>query len=110
MATYRILFWKEIPTQIKYNDDFNSSKSYKLDDFFQQAVDSIAMFDGSINSDEYLNAWSWGVETETNFKPEEIVDNYNSNIPKKFLNKIKALHENGNRNPTPGAIDSWFKK
>ena len=78
MATYRILFWKEIPTQIKYNDDFNTSKSYKLDDFFQQAVDSIAMFDGSINSDEYLNAWSWGVETETNFKPEEIVDNYNS--------------------------------
>ena len=109
MATYRILFWKEIPTQIKYNDDLNSTKSYILSDFFQQAVDSIAMFDGSINSDEYLNAWSWGDETETNFKPEEIVNSYNDNIPKNFLNKIKTLHNNGNRNSTPGAIDSWFK-
>ena len=109
MATYRILFWKEIPTQIKYIDDLNATKSYILSDFFQKAVDSIAMFDGSVNSDEYLNAWSWGDETKTNFKPEEIVDHYNDNIPEKFLNKIKALHENGNRNPTPGAIDSWFK-
>jgi hypothetical protein len=87
----------------------NLTKSYILSDFFQQAVDSIAMFDGSINSDEYLNAWSWGDETETNFKPEEIVNNYNDNIPKNFLNKIKTLHNNGNRNSTPGAIDSWFK-
>ena len=109
MATYRILFWKEIPTQIKYNDDLNLTKSYILSDFFQQAVDSKAMFDVAINSDEYLNAWSWGDETETNFKPEEIVNNYNDNIPKNFLNKIKTLHNNGNRNSTPGAIDSWFK-
>ena len=109
MATYRILFWKEIPTQIKYIDDLNATKSYILSDFFQQAVDSIAMFDGSVNSDEYLNAWSWGDETETNFKPEEIVNNYNDNIPKNFLNKIKTLNNNGNRNSTPGAIDSWFK-
>ena len=109
MATYRILFWKEIPTQIKYIDDLNATKSYILSDFFQQAVDSIAMFDGSINSDEYLNAWSWGDETETNFKPEKIVDNFNDNIPKNFINKIKTLHNNGNRNSTPGAIDSWFK-
>ena len=54
MSSYKILYWKEIPTQIKYTDSEGSDSSYPLSLFFQQAIDAVAMHDGSISSGEYL--------------------------------------------------------
>ena len=48
MSSYKILYWKEIPTQIKYTDSEGSDSSYPLSLFFQQAIDAVAMHDGSI--------------------------------------------------------------
>ena len=64
MSSYKILYWKEIPTQIKYTDSEGSDSSYPLSLFFQQAIDAVAMHDGSISSGEYLDAWAWGESIE----------------------------------------------
>lgn len=109
MSAYKILYWKEIPTQLKFKDKEGNEGSYPLSLFFQTATDAIAMHDGSIESGAYLDAWNWGPYLETNLLPEEIIKDFDDNIPKSFINKIKTLHDEGKRSGLPGSIDSWFK-
>ena len=59
MAQVRVMYWKEIPVQVQAQDG-DDSVSMPLDPGFQEAVDSIAMFDGSAGSDDYLDGWDWG--------------------------------------------------
>ena len=47
----RIMYWKEIPVQIQAKDT-SSTVSRQLEERFQKAIDSIAMYDGSAGSDE----------------------------------------------------------
>jgi hypothetical protein len=110
MSTYKILYWKEIPTQLKFKDNDGNETSYPLSLFFQTAIDAVAMYDGSITSGDYLDAWDWGDEVETNSDPEVIINNFDNNIPKSFINKIKSIHDEGKRSELPGSIDKWFKK
>ena len=108
MSSYKILYWKEIPTQIKYTDSEGSDSSYPLSLFFQQAIDAVAMHDGSISSGEYLDAWAWGETINSHESAEDIISGFDNNIPKSFINKIKQLHDAGERDTSPGAIDKWF--
>lgn len=108
MSSYKILYWKEIPTQIKYTDSDGLESSYPLSLFFQQAIDAVAMHDGSISSGEYLDAWAWGETINSHESAEDIISGFDNNIPKSFINKIKQLHDAGGRDPSPGAINKWF--
>ena len=109
MSTYKILYWKEIPTQLKYKDNNGDEVSFPLSLTFQTTIDAIAMHDGSIESGAYLDAWEWGPVIETKSDPKEIIESYDQNIPKSFINKLKKLHDEGNRSGLPGSIDLWFK-
>ena len=91
MSAYKILYWKEIPTQLKYKDNDGNEGSFPLSLFFQTAIDAVAMHDGSIESGAYLDAWDWGPEIQTTLAPEEIIKQFDDNIPKSFINKIKSL-------------------
>ena len=59
MAKVRVMYWKEIPVQIQAQDAGAPPVGVPLDARFQQGVDAIAMFDGSMGSDDYLMAWEW---------------------------------------------------
>ena len=110
MARVRVMYWKEIPVQVSAEDE-SGQVSKPLDDRFQQGVDAISMFDGSSGSDEYMMAWEWGPYTETDGTSEEaasaVADSYNKGFPKDFVARVRDLHQAGQRNPKPGAIDSW---
>ncbi|SVE60016.1 uncharacterized protein METZ01_LOCUS512870, partial [marine metagenome] len=41
------MYWKEIPVNIQITDKNNTTTSHQLPQRFQEAVDRIAMFDGS---------------------------------------------------------------
>ena len=73
MAQYQILYWRDIPAQIKV---FEGSKpiSRPLPDSFQQAIDRVAMVEGLIGSDEYLNEWHWSPKMERPGATEEIIN------------------------------------
>jgi hypothetical protein len=73
MAQYQILYWRDIPAQIKV---FEGSRavSRPLPDPFQQAIDRLAMAKGLIGSDEYLNEWHWSPKMERPGTTEEIFD------------------------------------
>ncbi len=71
MATYKILYWKEIPTQIKVEDE-SDTLTVVLDDRFMALVDAQAMKDGSTDSDAFLAAWHWGDEEEREGSAQDV--------------------------------------
>ncbi len=105
------MYWKEIPVQVQAEDG-RETVSMPLDPAFQEAVDAIAMFDGSAGSDQYLDAWEWGPYASSDCNPSEAAEaaasRYNTGIPRDFVARIRDLHRAGRRNTNPGAIDHWF--
>lgn len=110
MARVRVMYWKEIPVQIQAQDE-NGQVSRPLDSRFQEAADAIAMFDGSAGTDEYLEAWSTGEFFETSGDADSAADGlaslFNEGMPSDFVARIRDLQKNGERDESPGAIDSW---
>jgi methanogenic corrinoid protein MtbC1 len=63
-STYRILYWQEIPSQVKVEDDAGNEVSVELEPRFAARIDALAQKRGFSGSDEYLAQWSWGDEQE----------------------------------------------
>jgi hypothetical protein len=63
VATYKILYWQEIPVQIKAEDEAEDV-TVALDDKFMQQVDILAAKRGLQGSDDYLAQWKWTEEEE----------------------------------------------
>ena len=63
VARYKILYWKDIPTQIKVEDELDET-TVMLDDRFMKLVDAEAMKQGLHDSDDFLAAWRWSEEEE----------------------------------------------
>ena len=107
-----ILYWKEIPVQVKAENE-ETSVSFPLDPRFQEAADSLAMFDGSYGSDEYLDAWQWSEPIKSDLNPNEaatqLADRISRGMPKDLVSHIRDLQNAGKRDPKPGAIDHWVE-
>ena len=50
MASYQVMYWKHIPSQVKAWDGEAEAKRM-LPDYFQAAIDAYAMKDGSTDMD-----------------------------------------------------------
>ena len=63
MATYKILYWQEIPTQIRAEDD-EDDVTLELDARFLRQIDILAAKRGLQAADDYLAQWQWSDEDE----------------------------------------------
>ncbi len=72
MARYQVMFWKDIPSQVKAWDEVTEVKRM-LPDRFQVAIDAYAMKDGSTDMDAYLDGWKWGPIEERDGSPEDVL-------------------------------------
>jgi hypothetical protein len=63
MAIYKVLYWQEIPTQIKAEDD-DEDVTLMLDEKFMVQVDILAAKRGLQAADDYLAQWKWSEEEE----------------------------------------------
>ena len=106
------MYWKEIPVQVQAEDE-SGVVSRQLDDRFQQGSDAISMFDGSAGSDSYLMAWEWGEFAEAAGSAQKIADRLadriNGSFPRDFVARVRELHLSAERDPRPGALDSFFE-
>jgi len=70
MATYQILYWQEIPSQV---DAREAGKAHKemLSQRFQELIDIIATKRNLTESDDYIAGWSKGDKAE---RPGSAVD------------------------------------
>jgi hypothetical protein len=71
VAKYKILYWKEIPTQIKVEDDFDDV-TVMLDERFMTLIDARAMKLGLQDTDSFLAQWNWGEEEEREGPAHEV--------------------------------------
>lgn len=73
MAKYQILYWKDIPAQVRV---FEGKKpiSRQMPHRFQVAIDRIAMEEGLAGSDDYLDQWGWTKKMERPGDPEEVLN------------------------------------
>jgi hypothetical protein len=73
MATYKILYWQEIPTQIKAEDE-TEDINLMLDGRFMAQVDILAAKRGLQSSDDYLAQWKWTEEEEREGSAREVAE------------------------------------
>lgn len=58
MATYTILYWQEIPSQVKAEDDLDEV-TLPLDPRYMERIDQLAARRGLQGGDDYLAQWHW---------------------------------------------------
>jgi predicted ATPase with chaperone activity len=56
MTTYQILYWRDIPAQVKVRAG-RERLSRMLSDRFQEAIDEAAMRAKTTSTDDYLDEW-----------------------------------------------------
>jgi hypothetical protein len=73
MTTYKILYWQEIPTQIKAEDE-SEDVNVALDGKFMAQVDILAAKRGLQAADDYLAQWKWGEEEEREGSARDVAE------------------------------------
>ena len=59
MTRVQVLQWQEIPSVVKTTGDDGYEVRRQLPEWFQQEIDRVAMEQGLMGSDAYLEAWEW---------------------------------------------------
>jgi hypothetical protein len=70
----RILYWQEIPSLIRVTADDGTQQSRQLPDWYQQEIDRIAMEQGVIGSDAYLEQFAWRELDPREGAPNDVLD------------------------------------
>lgn len=71
MAIYQVLYWKEIPAQIRVYEG-KRPKGYEMPEWFQKEIDRVAMQEGLVGTDDYLDAWQWSEKVEREGEMAEV--------------------------------------
>lgn len=74
MAIYKILYWQEVPTQIRAEDDDGDEVTLELDGRFLAQIDILAAKRGLQAADDYLAQWKWSEEAEREGSAQEVAE------------------------------------
>ena len=70
----QVLYWQEIPSLIRITADDGAQLSRQLPDWFQQEIDRVAMEQGLVGSDAYLEQWAWRDLEPRGGAPGDVLD------------------------------------
>ena len=73
ITTYKILYWQEIPTQIRADDGVDDV-AVELDEKFMKQIDILAAKRGLQTADDYLAQWKWSDEQEREGSAREVAE------------------------------------
>jgi hypothetical protein len=82
MAIYKILYWQEVPSQIKAEDDAEDV-TLPLASRFMERIDQLAGQRGLQGSDDYLAQWRWSEEEEREGTAREVAEALKSELESK---------------------------
>ncbi len=71
MATYKILYWQEVPSQIKVDDGVDEV-TLPMPLRFLERIDLLAAKRKLQNADDYLAQWKWSEEEDREGTAEEV--------------------------------------
>ena len=73
MARYKILYWQEIPSQVRAEDDLDDV-TVPMPEPFMARIDQVAMRTGLAGTDDYLDLWRWSDEEERPGSAQEVAE------------------------------------
>ena len=76
----RVLYWQELPSLIRVTTDDGDQVSRQLPDWFQQEIDRVAMEQGLIGSDAYLEQFAWHELEPREGAPNDVLDAVESEL------------------------------
>ncbi|OGO27091.1 MAG: hypothetical protein A2W33_03620 [Chloroflexi bacterium RBG_16_52_11] len=83
MATYQILYWHDIPVQVRARYE-RQRVNLPLPDRFQLAVDLAAMEANLTGSDTYTDLFLWSVEMERQGSAQDVAEAVVAELISKF--------------------------
>jgi Virulence factor len=83
MALYQILFWQDLPSQVKVWDDFDEVR-LELPPRFAARIDHAAQTQGLTQADDYLSQWRWSDEEERAGGVQEVADALKAELEQRF--------------------------
>lgn len=89
MATYKILYWQEIPTQIKVEGDLDEV-TVMLDGKFMAQVDILAAKRGFQAADDYLAQWRWSEQAEREGSASEVAEALKAELEAKSWQELQG--------------------
>jgi len=97
MTTIQIVYWRDIPAQVKVKAG-RVRASRQLSDRFQVAIDRAAMRSGLFNTDDYLNAWRTADAPEREGEPEAVAEAVAAELETSYPDaRLEALGDQGGR-------------
>lgn len=85
MAFYQILYWQDVPTQVKAWDDFDEIR-VELSSKFTEKIDRLAMAQKLTGADDYMSQLKWGEELERDGTVEEVAEEIKKQLDAEFSN------------------------
>lgn len=73
MTTYRVLYWQEIPSQIRAEDE-DGEVSLELPQKFMARIDALASARGLTATDDYLAQWHWSDDEVRDGSAREVAE------------------------------------
>jgi hypothetical protein len=70
----RVLYWQEIPSLIRVTTEDGTQVSRQLPEWFQQEIDRVAMEQGLVGSDAYLEQFAWRELEPRDGAPNDVLD------------------------------------
>jgi hypothetical protein len=74
MTRVQVLYWQEIPSLVRATAADGTQVSRQLPEWFQQEIDRVAMEQGLVGSDAYLEQWHWGEPEERDGAANDVLD------------------------------------
>jgi len=84
MTRYRILAWREIPTQIEATDETGDTIKRPMPRWFMQEISRITMREGLAGTDEYLDEFEWSAAAEREGTADEVVTSVSAELCARF--------------------------
>jgi len=82
-SKYQVLYWQDLPSEIKAWDNFDEVK-ISLPNRFAEMIDASAQKQGFIQADSYMQHLRWSDEAERPGTPQEVVEAMKKELEAKF--------------------------
>ena len=74
MARYRVLAWRDIPTQVRVTDETGARVDRPMPRWFMQEISRITLREGLAGTDDYLAGFDWSPEAERDGDAEVVAE------------------------------------
>ena len=91
MTSFQIVYWRDIPAQVKVGTGRNRV-ARQMSLRFQEAIDRAAMRSGMFNTDDYLSEWRTGAAEERDGDAEAVAEAVAAEIEASYdAQRLEAL-------------------